>query len=42
MEKPSSEKCIQVIRSDNHGVYEDGYHWIQDYLRANGYVSKVL
>jgi HEAT repeat protein len=29
---PSFEECVQMIRSNNHGIYEDGYHWIQDYL----------
>lgn len=32
MERPNFEECVQMIRSDNHGTYEGGYHWIQDYL----------
>ncbi len=20
-----------MMRSENHGIYEDGYHWLQDY-----------
>jgi HEAT repeat protein len=33
MNRPSFDECIQRIRIENQLVYEDGYHWIQEYLR---------
>jgi HEAT repeat protein len=32
MNRPGFDECLQMIRSENHLIYSDGYEWIQDYL----------
>jgi HEAT repeat protein len=35
MQKPEFNHCIEMLRSTDSIVYEDGYQWLQGYLDSN-------